>query len=154
MYTTNTSAINYPQIYLYRRIVQAKMFIDQHYAEEIDLNNISNEAYFSKFHFLRLFKKIYQKTPHQYLTTVRIEKAKLFLKDQMPVNEVCFAVGFSSIGSFTTLFKKLTGTTPSHYSESMKQLKSNITSAPLQYIPGCFAEMKGWNKKSNFEEVG
>jgi AraC-like DNA-binding protein len=143
----------YPQIYLYRRIVQAKIFIDKHYAEEIDLENISDEAYFSKFHFLRLFKKIYQKTPHQYLTMVRIEKAKLFLKDQMPVNAVCFAVGFNSIGSFTTLFKKLTGSTPSEYSVEQKNRQQEIKQRPLGHIPGCWAEMKGWNKKSNIEEV-
>jgi AraC-like DNA-binding protein len=153
MYTTDISDLHHPKIYLYRRIVHAKIFIDKHYAEEIDLENISDEAYFSKFHFLRLFKKIYQKTPHQYLTSVRIEKAKLFLKDQMPVNEVCFAVGFNSIGSFTTLFKKLTGSTPSEYAVEQKNRQQEIEQRPLGHIPGCWAEMKGWNKKSNFEEA-
>lgn len=58
----------YPKMYLYKRIVQAKLYIDNHYANNIDLNDISDEAYFSKFHFIRLFKSIYGKTPHQYLT--------------------------------------------------------------------------------------
>ena len=71
----------YPKVYLYRRIVQAKLFIDNNYAENIDLDNISDEAYFSKFHFIRLFKNIYGKTPHQYLIFVRIEKAIELLKD-------------------------------------------------------------------------
>jgi AraC-like DNA-binding protein len=66
----------YPKVYLYRRIVQAKLFIDTHYADKIDLEHISDEAYFSKFHFIRLFKSIYGKTAHQYLTFVRIEKAQ------------------------------------------------------------------------------
>lgn len=65
----------YPKIYLYRRLVQAKLFIDTHYADNIDLGNIPDEAYFSKFHFIRQFKDIYRKTPHQYLIFVRIEKA-------------------------------------------------------------------------------
>ncbi len=69
----------YPKAYLYRRIVQAKLFIDSNYTDNIDLDNISDEAYFSKFHFTRLFKKIYGRTPHQYLTFVRIEKAMLLL---------------------------------------------------------------------------
>lgn len=66
------SAEHYPKVYLYKRIVQAKLFIDQHYAKPIDVSNISDEASFSKFHFLMRFKKIYGKTPHQYLTRVRI----------------------------------------------------------------------------------
>ncbi|MFN2440773.1 MAG: helix-turn-helix transcriptional regulator, partial [Chitinophagaceae bacterium] len=54
---------NYPKIYLYRRIVRAKLFIDDNYSENIDLDNIADEACFSKFHFARQFKKIYSKTP-------------------------------------------------------------------------------------------
>ncbi len=72
---------DYPKIYLYRRIVQAKLYIDKHFDEEIDLDNIADEAYFSKFHFIKLFKSIYQKTPHQYLMIVRLEKAKTLLKE-------------------------------------------------------------------------
>jgi AraC-like DNA-binding protein len=145
--------INYPKIYLYRRIVQAKMFIDQHFAEQIDLDNISDEAYFSKFHFIRLFKKAYGKTPHQYLTSVRIDHAKLLLQQQKPVTDVCFEVGFSSISSFTGLFKKLVGSTPSQYSLDQKQRQQHIQQKPLGYVPGCWAEVKGWKQKSNFQEV-
>jgi len=62
----------YPRMYLYRRLVQAKLFIDTHFAEPIDLNAIADEAYFSKFHFIKQFKSIYKRTPHQYLIHVRI----------------------------------------------------------------------------------
>ncbi|HYG50869.1 MAG TPA: AraC family transcriptional regulator [Flavobacteriales bacterium] len=65
-------ALQYPKIYLYRRIVDPKLFIDQNYADNIDLNNIADEVYFSKYHFCRQFRKIYGKTPHQYLIRVRI----------------------------------------------------------------------------------
>jgi AraC-like DNA-binding protein len=78
----------YPKVYLYRRIVQAKLFIDTNNADTIDLDNIADEAYFSKFHFIRQFKKIYGKTPHQYLTVVRIEKAMELLRTNIPVTEV------------------------------------------------------------------
>src|SRR6187200_560356 len=107
----------YPKLYLYRRIVQAKLFIDKFYSEKIDLDSISDEAYFSKFHFIRLFKSIYGKTPHQYLIRVRIENAKLLLTRDTPVSDVCFAVGFDSVSSFTGLFKKVVGTTPSTYQQ-------------------------------------
>jgi len=52
---------SHPKIYLYRRVVQAKLYMDKNYAENIDLNNIADEAFFSKFHFIRLFKKSYGK---------------------------------------------------------------------------------------------
>ena len=144
----------YPKIYLYRRIVQAKLFIDEHFGNDIDLDNIADEAYFSKFHFIRLFKTIYNRTPHQYLTIVRIEKAKIFLKTAVPISEVCFAVGFDSISSFTGLFKRTVGITPSAYQKEQANLKADIAKTPLKYIPNCFAENKGWTKNSNFQEVG
>jgi AraC-like DNA-binding protein len=143
----------YPKVYLYRRIVKAKLFIDEHFADDIDLDHISDEAYFSKYHFIRLFKKTYSRTPHQYLIFVRIEKSKLLLKKGIPVAGVCYAVGFDSITSFTGLFKKRTGHTPSAYQQMHLQIKEEIRLNPLKHIPNCFAEMKGWTKKSNFQEA-
>jgi AraC-like DNA-binding protein len=143
----------YPNAYLYRRIVQAKLFIDSNFATSIDLDNIAGEAFFSKFHFIRLFKKIYNKTPHQYLTSVRIEKAKLLLKSEIAVADVCFSVGFDSISSFSGLFKRITSTTPSHYQKIQFKRIEAIQSAPLKFIPNCFAENNGWTKNRNFQEV-
>lgn len=132
----------YPKIYLYRRIVQAKLFIDSHYAEKIDLNNISDEAYFSKFHFIRLFKKIYGKSPHQYLTYVRLEKAKDLLKTSVAISEVCFSVGFESISSFTGLFKRYVNKTPSQFQQFELQRKQEMAQSPLKFVPNCFVEEK------------
>lgn len=144
---------NYPKIYLYKRIVQAKLFIDNNYTDNIDLNNISDEAYFSKFHFIRLFKTIYGKTPHQYLIWVRMENAKALLQKGLSVTETCFSVGFGSVGSFTGLFKRYTNICPSGYQQQYKKRKEQIEKNPLQFIPACFAEQKGWTQKSNFREV-
>lgn len=144
----------YPKIYLYKRIVQAKLFIDRNYAEKIDLDNIADEAYFSKFHFIRLFKKTYGKTPHQYLTYVRIEQAKKLLQTSIPVYEACFSVGFDSITSFTALFKKFTGLTPSAFQLQQSIRQAAMTESPLSFIPNCFAETHGFTKNSNFQEAG
>jgi len=143
----------YPKVYLYKRVVQAKVFIDSHYAENIELNNIADEAYFSKFHFIRLFKSIYGKTPHQYLTTVRIEKAIQLLRADQTVSEVCYAVGFESLSSFGSLFKRIVGVTPSAFLEEQQQMKIQIAKAPLMFVPGCFAYQHGWSENSNFEIV-
>jgi AraC-like DNA-binding protein len=136
--------MEYPKVYLYRRIVQSKLFIDLHFAEGIDLGNIADEAFFSRFHFIRLFSKIYGKTPHQYLTGVRIREAKLLLKKGNPVSDTCFSVGFESLSSFTALFKKHTGLTPSAFREQQLAREERTVHVPLQFIPNCFAEAKGW----------
>ncbi len=145
-------AKDYPKIYLYKRIVQAKVFIDTQFSDDIDLDNIADEACFSKFHFIRLFKMIYGETPHQYLIKVRVENAKLFLQKDISVTETCFAVGFDSVSSFTGLFKRLTKFSPALYQQQFKERQALIKISPLQFVPNCFAEQKGWAKKSNFEE--
>jgi AraC-like DNA-binding protein len=134
----------YPKVYLYRRIVHARLFIDSHYAAAIDLDNIADEALFSKFHFIRLFKKIYGLTPHQYLIHVRIEKAMHLLRGGMPVSDTCFAVGFESLSSFSSLFKRTAGISPMEFTVYHQKMKALIMQKPLEFIPGCFAEKNGW----------
>jgi AraC-like DNA-binding protein len=140
----------YQKLYLYKRLVQAKLFIDKHYSEAIDLSNIADEAHFSKFHFIRLFKTIYGKTPHHYLTQVRIDQAKLLLAKNIPVTEVSLSVGFDSTTSFTGLFKKVVGITPSAFQRQQQTRQRSIRANPLQFVPNCFAETYGWIKNSNF----
>jgi AraC-like DNA-binding protein len=130
----------YPKAYLYRRIVQSKLYIDGNFADSIDLAQIADEAVFSKFHFTRLFKKIYGKTPHQYLTFVRIQKAKDLLKSGMAVHNVCYSVGFESISSFSELFKRMVGHTPSDFQIQQRQALAELHKLPLKFIPNCFAE--------------
>lgn len=134
----------YPKVYLYRRIVQAKRFIDQGYAEPIDLDEIAGEASFSKYHFLRLFAKAYGQTPKQYLQCVRIEAARRLLERHVSVSEACVQVGFESLTTFSGLFKRIIGLSPSDYQRSQLQRQENIRKDPLEYIPGCFAESHGW----------
>lgn len=146
------SADEYPKFYLYKRIVQTKLFIDSHFADKINLNDISDEALFSKFHFIRLFKSIYGKTPHQYLTTVRIGKAQELLQQDLSVTDVCFQVGFESLSSFTGLFRRVVKCNPSVFQKQFQERQQQIKDAPLRFIPNCWAENKGWTKNSNFEE--
>jgi AraC-like DNA-binding protein len=137
---------NYPKIYLYRRIVQAKLFIDANYARNIDVSNISDEACFSKFHFIRLFKQTYGKTPHQYLTAVRIEKAKALLQTENSVSDVCLLVGFESISSFSGLFKRHVGAAPSTYMEHQQKLAVEKKRVPLNFVPACYVTNNGWSE--------
>lgn len=102
----------YPHPELTEKIIRAKQYIHRHYASNIDLDQLIREACLSKFHFIRLFSRYYGCTPHVYLQEVRIQRAKEFLRSGIPIKDVCFAVGFQSIPSFTRLYKRSTGTTP------------------------------------------
>jgi len=102
----------YPHRDLTNNIVRAKQYIDAHYSANISLDQMAREAHLSKFHFIRTFKRYYGRTPHKYLTEIRLTHAKKRLRSNMPVKDVCEAVGFESIPSFTRLFKAMTGRTP------------------------------------------
>ena len=143
---------DYPKAYFYKKIVTAKRYIDRYYAENIDIENIASEAQFSKFDFIRQFKKVYGKTPYNYLKSVRLSRAIELLKSECTIMEVCYAVGYDSLSSFSGLFKKETGLTPSQYQKAFIERAKLIKSKPLNYIPGCFSEKYNW-KKSNFEEI-
>jgi len=136
----------YEKIYLYKRIVKAKLFIDEHYANNIDLRNISDQAHFSKFHFIRLFKSIYGSTPNNYLVRTRIENAKNFLTKGYSVLATSMMVGFDSPTSFAGVFKKNTGQTPSVFQKGQEIKSAAIRSNPLLFVPNCFAETNGWIK--------
>jgi AraC-like DNA-binding protein len=125
---------------IYQRIVAAKVYIDDNYQEPIDLELISQQAFLSRFHFHRLFRQVYKKTPHQYLTGKRIEKAKDLLAENKPVTEVCNEVGFESIGSFSVLFKKEIGFAPTYYRNMAWLKKKQAKKQPRKFIPHCFIE--------------
>ena len=103
----------YPWDDLTKRVTSAKQFIDRNYSKTIDLDAICKEACVSKYHFIRLFKKYYGRTPHQYLTEVRVNKAKELIRAGMTVRGACFSVGYDSVTSFSALFKRITGSAPS-----------------------------------------
>jgi len=95
--------------------IGVRNYIDNNYDKKMNLDLLSRFRFVSKFHLLRLFKKHYGQTPRQYMIDKRIEKSKEQLKNGMSVTQTCFAVGFESLGSFSTLFKTKTGKSPSKF---------------------------------------
>jgi len=136
----------HPKMYIYRRIVEAKRYIDAHYHEQIDLSNISDQAHFSRYHFLRLFKEAYGKSPHRYLTEVRLSHARRLLKKGLAVKTVCFEVGFNSVPSFVTLFRKSVGCTPHTFMKQEHAAALRKMETPMSFVPNCFVESYGWDK--------
>ena len=120
-----------------QRLGRAREFIDHCYDHPLSLEQISEKACFSRYHFLRLFRQVFNKTPHQYLIERRIERAKeLLSSDELRVTDVCFEVGFQSLGSFSSLFHKYVGHAPITYREKARQRE-----LAKRKVPGCFLVM-------------
>jgi AraC-like DNA-binding protein len=116
---------------------RAKDLIDRRYAEPLDLATMAAAAGVSKFHFLRCFASTYGRTPAAYLTERRIERAQDLLRaTNLTVTEICWLVGYASLGSFSSTFRRLVGSTPSQY-----QARWARTGGPR--IPGCYIFMHG-----------
>jgi AraC-like DNA-binding protein len=110
-----------------------RAFIDRHYAKPLTVTRLAQRAGLSPFHFIRAFRAAAGQTPHQYLRAKRIERAKeLLVTTPLPVTEICDQIGFHSLGSFSSLFRRVTGETPAAY---RAQRRKNV------YIPGCFVRM-------------
>jgi AraC-like DNA-binding protein len=126
---------------IYQRIVAAKVFIDENYHEPIDLEQISQQAFISRFHFHRLFTHIYKKTPHQYVTQTRLDAAKVLLaKEGISITDVCNKIGFESLGSFSSLFRRQNGFSPQYYRNIAWLKKKLAEEQPKRFIPHCFIE--------------
>jgi AraC-like DNA-binding protein len=127
---------------------RARDLIDREYAEPLDLDRLSRVAGVSKYHFLRCFTETYGRTPVQYLSERRIERAQDLLRaTNLTVTEICHVVGYTSLGSFSSRFRSLVGVSPSVY-----QARYAESGAPR--IPGCFILMHGLSDRSrNSEEA-
>lgn len=115
----------------------ARDHADRSFTEPLDLAQLAAVARLSKFHFQRLFTATYGMSPAAYVSQRRIERAQDMLRaTNLTVTEVCHAVGFSSLGSFSTRFREVVGESPSEF-----QARYAATGAPR--IPGCYVFMWG-----------
>ena len=106
---------------LYRRIHRARDFIRFSYAEPISLGDMARVASLSANHFLRTFKQILGQTPHQFLVSTRLARAAILLTEtDRSVTEVALAVGFESPGSFSWLFRRRFGVSPTGFRNTKK----------------------------------
>ena len=126
----------------YKNLAHARDFMRDAYQRPINLPEISAQANLSPYHFQRVYRRTFQETPHEFLTRLRIEKAKTLLaRGSHNVTEACFEVGFSTLGSFSTLFTHRVGLSPSEY---RRYARSGIavprTIRPL-FVPTCFFAM-------------
>src|SRR5512141_1955052 len=121
---------------------RARDLADREYAAPLDLDRLAAAAGVSKYHFLRVFRATYGVTPAEYVSRRRIERAQDLLRaTNLTVTEVCHAVGFSSLGSFSSRFRALVGASPSEFQ------RRYAGGAP--HIPGCYIFMWGLAERSS-----
>jgi AraC-like DNA-binding protein len=106
--------------YHYIQVRQSRLFMEKYLAEKIELEAIAAAAFMSRFHYIRIFQKIYGITPRQYLRDLRLAKAKELLRKDISVSQVCFDVGYDSVPTFCTTFKMATGHSPLTYQKLNK----------------------------------
>jgi AraC-like DNA-binding protein len=123
---------------------RVRKLLQNSYDAPLTVEDLSREAALSPFHLIRTFRNVYKQTPHQYLVELRIAKAKELLRNtDISITEICAEVGYESLGSFSTLFSKLAGISPSAYRASSRP------SATPGYIPYCVCLMHGIEERPN-----
>ena len=99
-----------------RRLLRARDAMDRAYAEPLDVRSVAAVAHVSPAHFIRSFRAVFGETPHRYLQRRRVERSMFLLREtERSVTDVCFDVGFTSLGTFSSTFRRIVGETPSAY---------------------------------------
>lgn len=128
---------------MFRRLEAARRFLEENLEERLTLADAARHAHLSKYHFLRLFKQTYHETPLSYLRRRRVEAAqRLLIRTELPVTAVCLHVGFDSLGSFSSLFRRLTGESPKTFRRRYIVVPRSIL-APERLIPCCWLQRYG-----------
>ena len=127
---------------VFRRLVRARDLLHEVHDRPLTIDAVAREVEISPFHFIRLFESVFGLTPHQFRIQSRLDRARqLLAKGQHSVTEVCMEVGFSSVGSFSDLFTRRVGATPSAYRRRMRSMAQVPGTIPRDLIPGCLSLM-------------
>jgi AraC-like DNA-binding protein len=114
---------------LNRRLLRARDAMDRAYAEPLDVRAVAAVAHLSEAHFSRSFRAVFGETPHRYLQRRRVERSMFLLREtDRTVTDICFDVGFTSLGTFSRTFREIVGETPSAY---------RVGHGPM-VVPNCF----------------
>jgi AraC-like DNA-binding protein len=129
-----------------RHLLKAKDLVDARYPEPLTVGDMAREAGLSSAQFSREFRRAYGETPHQYLLTRRLERAAVLLRTtDRTVARICMEVGWRSVGSFTTSFRRIHGCTPLSY-------RAACPPERLVRIPPCIARAYGRPRNRSFRE--
>lgn len=126
-----------------RRLLRARDAMDLTYGKPLDIPTLARIAYVSEAHFIRAFRGAFGETPHRYLQRRRVERALFLLRcTDRSITDICFDVGFASLGTFSKTFHLIVGESPTAY-----RCRGEVIS-----VPTCFA--MAWTRPSSFGEDG
>jgi AraC-like DNA-binding protein len=130
-----------------RHLLRAKDLADARFFERLDVDDMARAAGLSRAHFSREFRRAFGDSPHAYLLTRRLERAAALLRTtDRSVADICMSVGLTSVGSFTTSFKRMFGRTPTAY-------RASYPPASLQArVPMCVLRVYGRPQHRTFRE--
>jgi transcriptional regulator GlxA family with amidase domain len=132
-----------------RHLLRAKDLADARYAEPLGVAELAHAAGLSPAHFSRAFRRAFGESPHAYLLTRRLERAAALLRTtDKSVADICVAVGLTSIGSFTTSFKRMFGSTPTSYRAAFPP------AATFARVPACVLHAYTRPQLRTFREDG
>ena len=132
-----------------RHLLRARDLIEARYRDPLDVGTLASAARLSPAHFSREFRRAFGESPHQYLLTRRMERAAALLRNtDRSVADICFTVGLSSVGSFTTSFGRTYGMTPTAYRAAHPPAASRAR------VPSCMLRAWGRPLSSTFGEDG
>lgn len=127
------------------RLARARDLLREACDAPLTVADAAREAALSPCHFIRTFKAVFGETPRQVRIDARLERARRMLAlDEASVTDICNAVGFSSLGSFSSLFSRRVGVAPSAYRHNARTLVQAPGLLPPQLHPGCFSLMAFW----------
>ena len=132
---------------LSRHLLRAKDLADAKYDEKVGVGDMARAANLSRAHFSEQFREAFGVSPHAYLLTRRLERAAALLRTtDRPVNDICYSVGLTSVGSFTTSFTRAFGKSPTAYRESFPPASGRAM------VPACVTRVYGRPKHRTFRE--
>jgi transcriptional regulator GlxA family with amidase domain len=133
-----------PSSHSLKRLCQVRDLMRDCLEEALRLEDLCQEAEMSAWHFLRAFRGAFGETPHAFLTRLRIDRAKeLLTVTNRPVTDICFDVGFSSLGSFSTLFRSRVGLSPAQFRRRVRAWVTVPGRHPWAFVPFCFSQHAG-----------
>ena len=126
-----------------RRLLRARDAMDRTYSQPLDVSSLARIAHVSEAHFIRTFRATFGGTPHRYLQRRRVERAMFLLRQtDDSVTDICFDVGFASLGTFSRTFRAIVGSSPTAYRDRGGEVAA---------VPNCF--VMAYTRPSSFGEA-
>ncbi|HEY4240638.1 MAG TPA: AraC family transcriptional regulator [Kofleriaceae bacterium] len=122
---------------LLQRLVRARDYLHARLADQPSLDELAREVRLSRAHFAREFAATFGTPPHQYLVQLRVDRAKRALAAGTPVTDVCYELGFASLGTFSTSFHRRTGLSPRAWQRSTRPFVQSL-GVPMLFVPRCY----------------